>query len=101
MKYNKREIMMNAWTLIKRDGINRSTAMKSAWALAKAEVEANRYMEEDCNYCGHKKVVMNDWTKYGKSRTYVSVKVWTNAWNLKREIKLGYVDNMTGEYIAA
>ena len=27
--------------------------------------------------------------------------IMNNAWALKREIKLGYVDNMTGDFIAA
>ena len=43
----------------------------------------------------------NDWIKYGKNRTYVSCRIYTNAWNLKKEIKIGYVDNLTGSFIAA
>lgn len=102
MTYNKHEIMMNAWHLIKAYGISRSTALKAAWAYAKAAIKAET-VRRDCEetYCGHSKVSINDWVKYGKNRTYISVRVYTNAWNLKREIKLGYVDNMTGEYIAA
>ena len=47
------------------------------------------------------RVSANDWNKYGKSRTYISTRIYTNAWNLKREIEFGYVDLMTGTYIAA
>ena len=102
MKYNRSEIMKNAWALVKTDRISISIALKAAWALAKAMKNAN-VVCADCesNYCGHSKVNVSDWKKYGKNRTYISVRVYTNAWNLKREIKLGYVDNMTGAYIAA
>lgn len=98
MKYNRSEIMRNAWNLIKKYGIDRSTALKSAWALAKAMIEAESHTDD---YCGHAKVVVNDWVKYSKNRTYVTVRHYTNAWNLKRETKIGYVDNLTGTFIAA
>ena len=98
MKYNKSEIMRNAWNLIKTYGIDRSTAMRAAWAQAKAIVEANKHTDD---YCGHARVVASDWVKYGKNRTYISVRHYTNAWNLKRETKIGYVDNMTGTFVAA
>ena len=98
MKYNKREIMMNAWNLVKNHGIDLSTAMKSAWALAKAMNDAEAEGKKSgWNY----RVSANDWAKYGKDRTYVSTRIYTNAWNLKREIKLGYIDNMTGAFVAA
>ena len=102
MKYNRREIMKNAWELVKADHITISTALKAAWALAKAMNNAEAVCADcEANYCGHSKIAANDWHKYGKSRTYISVRVYTNAWNLKREVKLGYIDNMTGAYIAA
>ena len=98
MKYNKHEIMKNAWNLVKTYGINLATALRSAWNLAKAMIEAEAAGNE---YCGHTKVIANDWAKYGKCRTYISARVYTNAWNLKREIKLGYIDNMTGMLVRA
>ena len=102
MKYNRSEIMKNAWTLVRNDHISISIALKAAWALAKAMKEADAVCADcEANYCGHSKVSVSDWKKYGKSRTYISVRVYTNAWNLKREVKLGYIDNMTGAYIAA
>lgn len=101
MKYNRSEIMMNAWALVKEDHISISIALKAAWALAKAMKEADAVCADcEANYSGHSKVSVSDWKKYGKNRTYISVRVYTNAWNLKREVKLGYIDNMTGAYIA-
>lgn len=98
MKYNKSEIMRNAWTLIKIYGIDRSTAMKAAWALAKAMIEAEEHTDD---YCGKAKVVANDWVKYGKNRTYIEVRHYTNAWNLKHTTKIGYVDNLVGKFVVA
>lgn len=96
--YSKRNVMNNAWNLIRTYGIDRSTAMKAAWALEKAMVAAETEGKSSgWNY----KVSASDWVKYGKNRTYISTRIYTNAWNLKREIKLGYVDNMTGCFVAA
>ena len=98
MKYNRSEIMRNAWSIRCNANVDMSTALKAAWSLAKAMNEAEAIGEESgWNY----KVSANNWAKYGKNRTYVSTRIYTNAWNLKREIKLGYIDNMTGEFIAA
>lgn len=98
MKYNRRDIMKNAWAIRRTANVDMSTAMKAAWALIKAMYKA----EEIGSESGWKyKVAANDWVKYGKNRTYVSTRIYTNAWNLKREIKLGYVDNMTGAFVAA
>ena len=98
MKYNKSNIMRNAWNLVKTSGIKMSTALKSAWALEKAMMAAEKHMDDDC---GHAKLSVNDWVKYGKTRTYIAIKHYTNAWNLKHETKIGYVDNMTGCFVAA
>lgn len=98
MKYNQSAIMRNAWNIRRNTKVDMSTALKAAWALAKAMIEAETIgAESGWNY----KVSANDWAKYGKNRTYVSTRIYTNAWNLKREIKLGYIDNMTGEFVAA
>ena len=98
MKYNKRNIMKNAWNLVKTHGIDIRTAMKAAWALEKAMIAA----EENGKSSGwNYRVSVNDWAKYGKDRTYVATLIYTNAWNLKREVKLGYIDNLTGSFVAA
>ena len=84
--YNKSEIMRNAWNIRKTANVSMSVALKSAWAVAKAEVKAEAEGKESgWNYRVH----TNDWVKYG------------NAWNRKRETKIGYVDNLTGEFVAA
>lgn len=98
MKYNRSEIMKKAWSLVKTCGVDMSTALKSAWALAKATIKAEGHTDD---YSGRAKVVVNDWAKYGKNRTYIEVRHYTNAWNLKHTTKIGYVDNMTGTFVAA
>lgn len=78
-----------------------------AWEEAKnssnesLEDKITRLAEEKLSYkyCGHCKVVANPWRKYGKDRTYIVVRFYTNAWNLKHEISCGYIDNVTGEYV--
>lgn len=96
--YNKKEIMKNAWSIRRTAGVSMSIALRSAWALAKAMNAAEEIgVESGWNY----KVSANDWAKYGKNRTYVSARIYTNAWNLKREVKIGYVDNLAGTFVAA
>lgn len=96
--YNRKEIMKNAWNIRRTAGVSMSVALKAAWALAKAMNKA----EEIAANCGwNARVNANDWVKYGKNRTYVEVVIYTNAWNRKRTEKLGYVDNLTGTFVAA
>lgn len=98
MKYNKKNIMKNAWAIRRNNKVSMSTALKAAWSLEKAIVAAEEVGKESgWNY----RVTANDWNKYGKSRTYVSTRIYTNAWNLKSEKKLGYIDNLTGNFFAA
>lgn len=93
--YNKRQIMKSAWAIRKSANVDMATALRAAWALVKAINKADRIGEE--SGWNHKTSV-NDWVKYGKNRTYVSSRIYTNAWNLKREYRIGYVDNMTGTF---
>lgn len=96
--YNRHEIMKNAWSIRRENNVSMSVALKAAWALAKAIKTAEALASEiDWNT----KVRVNDWIKAGHSRTYVEVAVYTNAWNRKRTEKIGYVNNLTGEFIAA
>lgn len=98
MKYNKKEIMSKAWAMVKTIGVNISVALKSAWALAKAMNTAKAVANEiDWNTS----IRVNDWAKGGYNRTYIEVAVYTNAWNRKRTEKIGYVNNLTGEFVAA
>lgn len=97
-KYNLSNIMKNAWNIRRTANVSMSIALKSAWALEKAMISAEESGKDSgWNY----RVSVSDWCKYGKNRTYVTTRIYTNAWNLKREIKIGYVDNMTGSFIAA
>lgn len=93
--YNKRQIMKSAWAIRKSANVDMATALRAAWALVKAINKADRIgVESGWNH----KTSVNDWVKYGKNRTYVSSRIYTNAWNLKREYRIGYVDNMTGTF---
>lgn len=95
--YNKKAIMMNAWNIRRTNNVSMSIALRAAWALVKAMMAADEAGKESG---WNHRTATNDWMKYGKSRTYVSAKIYTNAWKLKREIKIGYVDNLTGEFVA-
>lgn len=95
--YNKHEIMVRAWTIRKSAGVDMATALRAAWAVVKAVKKADEIGE---NSGWNHKTVENDWVKYGKNRTYVSSRIYTNAWNLKHEYKIGYVDNTTGVFYA-
>ena len=98
MKYDKSNIMRNAWEIRRTANVSMSIALKAAWALEKTMMQA----EEDGKDCGwNHKVVVNDWVKHGHNRTYISLRIHTNAWKCKREHKYGYVNNLTGELVAA
>ncbi len=96
--YNKKNIMKNAWNIRKSACVSMSIALRAAWALEKAMIHAEKLGEE--SGWNHKTVV-NDWVKGGKNRTYVETRIYTNAWSCKSRISVGYVDNMTGAFIAA
>ena len=96
--YNKHEIMVNAWSIRKTANVSMSTALKSAWALAKA-IKAAEAVAEDIGW--NTKIRVNDWVKGGHNRTYIEVAVYTNAWHRKRTNQIGYVNNLTGEFVAA
>lgn len=96
--YNKSNVMRNAWNIKKTAGVSMSVALKSAWALEKAMMQAE---EIAANKLDNARVRVNDWVKNGHNRTYIEVAVYTNAWNRKRTEKIGYVNNLTGEFVAA
>lgn len=98
MKYNKKKIMNKAWAMVKTIGVSISVALKSAWTLAKAMNTAKDVADEINR---NTSIRVNDWAKGGHNRTYIEVAVYTNAWNRKRTEKIGYVDNLTGEFVAA
>ena len=96
MKYNTKNIMRNAWNIRRTANVSMSVALKAAWALEKAIITAD---EAGKNSQWNYRVKVNDWVKNTKNRTYVETRIYTNAWNYKRTIFKGYVDNMTGEFI--
>lgn len=96
--YNKHEIMVNAWRIRRSAHVPMSTALKAAWALAKA-IKTAEQVAADIDW--NTKIHVNDWAKSGHNRTYVEVAVYTNAWNRKRTEKIGYVNNLTGAFVAA
>lgn len=96
--YNKHEIMVNAWSIRKTTNVSMSTALKAAWALAKV-IKTAEAVAEDIGW--NTKIRVNDWAKGGHNRTYIEVAVYTNAWHRKRTNQIGYVNNLTGEFVAA
>lgn len=92
------EALKNAYKTIKAIGIKIVSTKKATIADNMVKI-AETWAVNEITCSGHKKVVANDWQKNGKNRTYISIKVYTNAWNIKREYKCGYVDNNTDEYI--
>lgn len=97
MTYSKLNIMTNAWTIRKTYNVSMSVALRAAWAQEKAaQVAEDQGKKSGYNY----RVILNDWAKGGKARTYVSTRIYTNAWHLKREYQLGYIDNLTGTFVA-
>lgn len=96
--YNKHEIMVNAWSIRKTANVSMSTALKAAWALAKV-IKTAEAVAEDIGW--NTKIRVNDWAKGGHNRTYIEVAVYTNAWHRKRTNQIGYVNNLTGEFVAA
>lgn len=97
-KYNLSKIMTSAWSIRRSANVSMSTALKAAWALEKAVTSAEGAgKDSQWNY----NVKVSDWAKNGKNRTYIETRIYTNAWNYKRSVFKGYVDNMTGEFVAA
>ena len=97
-KYDLHNIMKNAHIIRRSAGVSLAVALKSAWATEKAMMAATEAGKATgFNY----KVHLSEWVKYDKNRTYISARIYTNAWHLKREISIGYVDNLTGDFFAA
>lgn len=88
MKYNRSEIMRNAWTAVRTLGISMSEALKKAWAAAKAVVEkivfngvAKVAIRENGeinpnvggkNDCDSNYLTFKLWEKGGKRRIYMN-----------------------------
>lgn len=88
-------VMGRAWKLRKESGYDMSTALRTAWAIEKAERAAEKVCHSREDNCA---VSENRWTKYGKDRTYIAIHVYGKKF---QKINYGYVDNMTGMFYAA
>lgn len=107
-KYNKSEIMKNAWTMVKEVGLTISTALKKAWAIAKGTVKTlkEEMVEKMENLISLASPVMNyristkDWSNYGKNRTYLKVIETRDNSKHYVEYDFGYIDNNKNEYVA-
>lgn len=71
--------------------------------LAAKLVDRSEYLEDGWKTGMHlgleRKLVTKVWDKGEKSRTYINVYCYTGAGNYKGKYELGYIDNVTGEYI--
>lgn len=97
-KYNRSEIMRNAWNLVRTAKMNISAALKAAWALAKLVAKANELGEN--SWWQTYTVKVNNWVKYGKNRTYVEMIGISNG-KVQKTYKVGFVDNLTALIYAA
>lgn len=86
-------IMSVAHAMAKKYNVSMSVSIRYAWNLTKAE---NKAQSRHDDYCGKAKTIVNVWEKEEISRTYIEVRHYTAAWNLKHVTKIGYIDNRTG-----
>lgn len=87
MKYNKSNIMIRAWELVKKAAMTMSAALKQAWAEAKSIIKFENNMTVYAD--GYERELVR-WTKYGNDRIYI------NGGSRKGD---GYVDLKTGRAV--
>lgn len=98
MKYNKSNIMSRAWNIRRMNNVSMNVALKAAWAYAKEMIAAEEIGKES-GYDYY--VSVNAWNKYGNSRTYIETKTYYSHRKYRKSIYKCYIDNMTGDVIAA
>lgn len=84
-----------------------SGALKMAWAEAKAPAMtvkewAVSIMEKLVDMavdCYDYRIVTNDWVKYGKDRTYLTVIETAKNSKHHKEYNFGFIDNKTNTYV--
>ena len=69
--------------------------LKKAIAKAETMTSGNIYINLGVN----RKVVAKHWEKGDQKRTYIRIDCYTLHGNYKGNYKLGYVDEVTGEYV--
>lgn len=111
MKYNRSDIMRNAWNIRRESGCTMSDALKKAWAVAKKGSEMTKKDEiiekldkivAIGNARGngyHYDLIINDWAKYGKDRTYFKIIETRDHSKHHKEGNYGYFDNIENEYV--
>lgn len=97
-KYNLHSIMNRAWRFRREYNVSMSVALKTAWAYEKEGIKAEEIGKES-GYDYY--VSINAWNKYGKSRIYIETKTYYNHRKYRKSIYKCYIDNMTGEVVAA
>ena len=106
MKYNKSEIMKKAWSLYRDEYGPFSVCLKRAWEIYKmSRGMRSAVLHYDHYFTNHAYASMemqcNRWTKYGKDRTYINA-IARNAYGIiVKTYKVGYIDNIDGEFVAA
>ena len=84
MKYNKSEIMKNAWSLYRKmkaecpNVANFGNCLRTAWATAKRNVSENAQAGKDFHNgmeitACYTTFTLNRWQSYGKDRIYINL----------------------------
>ena len=79
MKYNKKQIMCNAWIIIRKWNKTLNVALKMAWLMAKKEKQIRDYYNIAECYNFEFKL----WQNYGKTRAYYTTNGMSKYWNNK------------------
>ena len=74
--------------------------MKTTVADVIAAAEARMYNDYVINAGAEREVSTKEWEKDGKKRTYITIRCYSLAGNFKGSYKCGYVDMVSGEYVA-
>lgn len=64
------------------------------------KAETMLYDDYRVNLGMEREVIAKKWEKGEKSRTYIAIKCYSLRRNFKGEYKCGYIDNLTGVYVA-
>ena len=63
-------------------------------SLAQEAIDEHRFFANDVW-----ELRLRDWKKYGKDRTYMDAVRYKASGAISKTIKLGYIDNASGEYV--
>lgn len=106
-----KKIMKRAWEIYRTlTGTHKSKisiALKKAWSEVKTMVKSVKEeiiekideILENTNKVYIRNIVCNDWEKYGKNRTYISVVETDDRTKHYKKFDFGYIDNTTNEYV--